>query len=52
VDIGKIVSTWTKALRMEYAGRVERYSNEMPLQEAMARTFNELKNRSDRENEQ
>lgn len=42
VDIGKIVSTWPKPLRMKYAGLVGRYSNEMPLVEAMARAYAEL----------
>ncbi len=42
VDIGKIVSTWPKALRLKYSGLVGRYSNEMPLVEAMARAYAEL----------
>lgn len=42
-DIGKIVSGWPKPLRMEYAGRVGRYSNSMPLEAAMAQAFAELR---------
>ena len=41
-DIAKLVSTWPKALRLKYSGLVGRYSNEMPLVEAMARAYAEL----------
>lgn len=42
-DIAKLVSNWPKALRLEFAGRVGKYSNEMPINQAMSRAYNELK---------
>ncbi len=42
-DIAKLVSTWPKALRMEYAGRVGKYSSTMPLKTAMEKAFTELR---------
>ena len=42
-DIAKIVSRWPKAARLEFAGRVGKYSNEMPINQAMARAYSELK---------
>jgi len=42
-DIGKLVSRWPKAARLEFAGRVGKYSNEMPINQAMARAYSELK---------
>jgi len=42
-DIGSIVAKWPKHLRLEYAGRVGRYSNAMNLEAAMARAYAELR---------
>jgi len=42
-DIAKLVSKWPKNLRLEFAGRVGKYSNEMPINQAMSRAYNELK---------
>jgi len=42
-DIAKLVSRWPKAARLEFAGRVGKYSNEMPINQAMSRAYNELK---------
>ncbi len=42
-DIAKLVSQWPKNLRLEFAGRVGRYSNTMPLNEAMEKAFAELR---------
>ena len=42
-DIAKLVSKWPKARRLEFAGRVGKYSNEMPINQAMARAYSELK---------
>ena len=41
-DIAKLVSRWPKALRLEFAGRVGKYSNEMPINQAMSRAYAEL----------
>ncbi len=43
-DIAKLVSGWPRHLRLEYSGRVGRYSNSMPMESAMAKAFSELRN--------
>lgn len=50
VDIAKIVSRWPKPLRMKYAGLVGKYSNSMPLNEAMKKAYAELRDTAE-ENE-
>jgi len=42
-DIAKLVSKWPKAWRLKFAGLVGRYSNTMPLKEAMAQAYRELR---------
>lgn len=49
-DIAKLVSRWPKALRMKYAGLVGKYSNSMPLNEAMKKAYAELRDTAE-ENE-
>lgn len=42
VDIAKIVSRWPKPWRLKYSGLVGKYSNSMPLNQAMEKAYAEL----------
>ena len=50
-DIAKLVSNWPKPWRLKYSGLVGKYSNSMPLNEAMKKAYAELQSTAE-ENDQ